>query len=69
MKKFQKLVFALLTVGTLMLSSCLHIIEDVTFRDSGKGSYKMTIDMSEVKGMMEMMKGRILPIRTRKRLL
>ena len=57
MKKFQKLTLALLAVGALTLSSCLHIIEDVTFFNSGKGSYKMTIDMSEVKGMMEMMKG------------
>ncbi len=57
MKKFQKLTLALLAFGALTLSSCLHIIEDVTFLNSGKGSYKMTIDMSEVKGMMEMMKG------------
>lgn len=57
MKKFQKLTLVLLAVAALALSSCLHIIEEVTFRDSGKGSYKMLMDMSEVKGMMEMMKG------------
>lgn len=57
MKNFQKSVLALLAVGALTLSSCLHILEEVTFRDSGKGSYKMMMDMSEVKGMMEMMKG------------
>lgn len=57
MKNFQKLTLALLVTGVLTLSSCLHIIEDVTFRDSGKGTYSMLIDMSEVKSMMEMMKG------------
>ncbi|HNG90238.1 MAG TPA: hypothetical protein PK858_08535, partial [Saprospiraceae bacterium] len=34
-----------------------HILEEVTFRNNGSGSYKMLIDMSEVKGMMDMMKG------------
>lgn len=57
MKKFQKLTLVTLAMAALTLSSCLHIIEEVTFRDSGKGSYKMLMDMSEVKGMMEMMKG------------
>jgi hypothetical protein len=57
MKNFQKLSLLLLLVSSLSLSSCLHIIEDVTFNKNGSGTYKMTIDMSELKGMMEMLKG------------
>ncbi len=47
----------MLALSALTLSSCLHIIEDVTFNNNGSGTYKMTIDMGEIKGMMEMMKG------------
>lgn len=43
-------------MGGLALTGCLHIIEDVTLRNNGSGTYKMTLDMSEVKGMMEMLK-------------
>jgi hypothetical protein len=57
MKNFQKLFLTILTAAAFTLTGCLHIIEDVTFHDNGKGTYKMTLDMSEVKGMMEMMKG------------
>jgi hypothetical protein len=47
---------AVLATGSLALTGCLHIIEDVTLRNNGSGTYKMTLDMSEVKGMMEMLK-------------
>lgn len=57
MKKFKKLPLTLLAVAALTLSSCLHIVEEITFRNSGQGSYKMLIDMSEIKGMVDMMKG------------
>jgi len=40
-----------------MLTGCLHIIEEATFRNNGSGTYKMTLDMSEMKGMMDMFKG------------
>lgn len=55
MKNFKNLFLAVLATGSLALSGCLHIIEEVTFRDSGKGNYALTLDMSEVKGMMEML--------------
>lgn len=48
---------AVLAVGAMALTGCLHIIEEVTFHNNGAGTYKMTLDMSEVKGMMDMMKG------------
>jgi len=46
-----------LAATALSLTGCLHIIEEVTFRKSGAGAYKMTVDMSEAKGMLEMFKG------------
>ncbi|MBK8554961.1 MAG: hypothetical protein IPL65_03925 [Lewinellaceae bacterium] len=52
----KNLVLLFLTVGSLTLTGCLHIIEEVTMNNNGSGSYKMTLDMSEVKGMMEMLK-------------
>ncbi len=57
MRNFRKLLLAGLAVGSMALTGCLHIIEEVTFHDNGKGNYAMTLDMSEVKGMMEMLKG------------
>ncbi len=57
MKNLKSLFLATLAVGAMTLTSCLHILEDVTFHDKGNGTYKMTLDMSEVKTMMEAMKG------------
>jgi hypothetical protein len=56
MRNFKSQSLILLTVLALSLSSCLHIIEEATFRNNGAGEYKMLIDMSEMKGMMDMMK-------------
>lgn len=53
---FKNLFLTGLAVGSMALTGCLHIIEEVTFQNSGKGKYTMTLDMSEVKGMMEMLK-------------
>ena len=57
MSYFKKLFLFFLTTTALFLSGCLHIVEEVTFYNSGKGAYKMTLDMSEMKGMMDMVKG------------
>jgi hypothetical protein len=57
MKNLKNLLATALVLGALSLSSCLHIIEEATFRNNGSGNYKMTLDMSELKGMMDMFKG------------
>lgn len=57
MKNFKNLFLASTLLTATALTGCLHIIEEATFRNNGSGSYKMTLDMSELKGMMEMMKG------------
>lgn len=56
MKNWKNLLLPMLTIGALCLTSCLHIIEDVTFSKNGSGTYKMTIDMSEMKSMLDMLK-------------
>lgn len=56
MKNFKNLILAVLAVSALGLSGCLHILEEATFNKNGSGSYKMTLDLSEVKGMMDMFK-------------
>ena len=56
MKNFKNLLLTVLAVGSMALTGCLHIIEEVTFNGKGNGKYAMTLDMSEVKGMMEMLK-------------
>jgi hypothetical protein len=56
MKNFQKLALTALTVASLALTGCLNILEEVTFRKNGSGTYAMTIDMGEMKGMMDMLK-------------
>jgi hypothetical protein len=57
MKNLKNLFLAILVLGATALTGCLHIIEEATFRNNGSGTYKMTFDMSELKGMMDMMKG------------
>lgn len=57
MKNLKNFFLAVLAVGATTLTGCLHIIEEATFRNNGSGNYKMTLDMSELKGMMDMMKG------------
>lgn len=57
MKNLKNLFLAVLAVSMTALTGCLHIIEEATFRNNGSGSYKMTLDMSEMKGMMDMFKG------------
>lgn len=55
MKQFRNLFLAVLAVGSMALTGCLHIVEEVTFKDKGNGQYALTLDMSEVKGMMDML--------------
>jgi hypothetical protein len=57
MKNLKSLFLVVLTISVTALTGCLHIIEEATFRNNGSGTYKMTLDMSEMKGMMDMMKG------------
>ncbi len=57
MKNFKNLFLAVLATGALFLTGCLHILEEVTFKNNGSGTYQMTLDMSEMKGMMDMFKG------------
>ena len=38
MKNLKNLFVAALTLVSLTLTSCLHIIEEVTFKDKGNGS-------------------------------
>lgn len=57
MKNFKNLFLLVLAVGSMSLTSCLHILEEVTVKKDGSGTYKMTLDMSEIKSMMEMFKG------------
>lgn len=56
MKRFKNLLLAALIIAGTTLTGCLHIIEEVTFKDKGKGHYSMTLDMSEVKSMLDMLK-------------
>ena len=57
MKNLKSLFLIILTTSVIMLTGCLHIIEEATFHNNGSGTYKMTLDMSEMKGMMGMFKG------------
>ena len=52
----KKLFLILFAVGSMALTGCLHIVEEVSFNKSGAGTYQLTLDMSELKGMMDMMK-------------
>lgn len=57
MKNFRNYLLAIIATASLALTGCLHIIEEATFKNNGSGTYQMTLDMSEMKGMMDMFKG------------
>ena len=56
MKNLKNFFFLLLAVGSLALTGCLHILEEVTVRQNGGGNYQLTLDLSEMKGMVDMLK-------------
>jgi hypothetical protein len=56
MKNLKKIYGFALLAGMLTLTSCLNILEEVTFKKSGAGTYSMIMDMSEMKSMMDMFK-------------
>ncbi|MCE2823507.1 MAG: hypothetical protein LW693_13935 [Saprospiraceae bacterium] len=57
MLKTRNFLIPVLLLAFSMLTGCLHIIEEVTLSSKGSGTYQMVVDMSELKGMMDMMKG------------
>jgi hypothetical protein len=56
MKTLRCTLPVLLFPAALFLAGCLHVEEQVTFRKNGSGTYVINLDMSEMKGMMDMMK-------------
>lgn len=56
MKNLKKIYLFALLVGAMSLTGCLNILEEVTFKKNGSGTYSMIIDMSEMKNMMDMFK-------------
>jgi hypothetical protein len=56
MKNLKNLSLLAFLLASMCFTSCLHIFEEVTFKKNGSGTYNMTIDMSEFKGMMDMFK-------------
>jgi hypothetical protein len=57
MQQLKKITLGFATLCLLSLSGCFNFIEEVTFNKNGSGKYALTIDMSGMKGMMEMLKG------------
>ena len=57
MQFYKKTTIGLMLFLAITMSSCLNILEEITFKKSGSGHYKMSIDMSQMKQMMEMLKG------------
>ena len=56
MNFLKKMKFFVFAAFALSLTGCLDIEEEVTYHDNGNGSYSMKMDMSQMKGMMDMMK-------------
>ena len=56
MKNLKKLFLLAIIAGSLLLSGCFNIIEEITFKNNGSGTYSMIMDMGEMKSMMEMFK-------------
>ncbi|HMR45016.1 MAG TPA: hypothetical protein PKC40_14330 [Saprospiraceae bacterium] len=52
MKKLQLITGFLLTA--MVFTSCFDLIEEVHYKKDGSGTYKFTMDMSGLKGLMEL---------------
>jgi hypothetical protein len=50
------LLWLTFAVAPLLFSGCLHIVEEVTVKKDGSGTYKLTLDMSEMKAMLDAFK-------------
>ncbi len=50
------LLWLTFAVAPLLFSGCLHIVEEVTVKKDGSGTYKLTLDMSEMKAMLDALK-------------
>ncbi len=57
MQFFKKTTLGLLLLLAVTMTGCLNIFEEITVKKSGGGHYKMAVDMSQMKQMMEMLKG------------
>lgn len=57
MLKTKNFIIPALLLAFTTMTGCLHIIEEVTLSSKGSGTYQMVVDMSELKGMIDMMKG------------
>lgn len=53
MLKNLTLLFAFL-IGSMTLTGCFEIIEEIHYKKDGSGTYKFTMDMSQMKGLMDM---------------
>ncbi len=56
MKFLQKLFLLPVLALSLTLTGCLDIEEEVTYRADGSGKYTLKMDMSQLKGMINMFK-------------
>jgi hypothetical protein len=56
MSKSKILITTCLLSASLLLSGCLSVLEEVTLNKDGSGTYSLTLDMSAVKGFIEMAK-------------
>lgn len=52
MKKFKLFTLLGLLMVLFSMSGCLHIIEEITIRKDGSGSYRFVVDASEIKKMV-----------------
>lgn len=57
MYKSRCFTYLLVVVMALSLTSCINIIEKITFNKKGGGTYSITIDMGEMVKMIQMMGG------------
>lgn len=53
MKNLKNLTICILLLTTSMLSGCFNIVEEITLRKDGSGSYTFTIDGKDLKNMAE----------------
>jgi hypothetical protein len=55
MKRFKNTTLALIVAVMMVFSGCINIIEEITFKRNGSGTYSLTFDLGDMISMLKQM--------------
>lgn len=55
MKRFKSTTLALIVAVMMVFSGCINIVEEITFKKNGSGTYALTFDLGDMISMLKQM--------------